>query len=84
MSDKKTFNDWEKEYGCLVVGTPEKELTQAITKDEFEAIAFKDGKVPQGVNWDDRTKFLQENGYAINRKNMIDSSLSHKPAKSKK
>lgn len=83
MSDKKTFNEWEIEQGVLVIGTLTKDLEKQMTKEEFEAVAYKDGKFPHGVNWTDRTKFLENNGYAVNRKNMVDSSLSAKPPKKK-
>lgn len=84
MSDKKTFNEWERELGCLVIGTPESHLADKMSRKEFEAEVYGDGKMPHGVNWADRTEFLTSNGYVVNRKNMVDHSLSHKPVEPKK
>lgn len=35
------------------------------------------------INWDDRTKFLKDNGYKLTRQNLIDGDLSAKPKKKK-
>lgn len=50
------------------------ELREDIPLNSSEYIA---------VNYDDRAKFLTDNGYAVTRKNLIDADLSAKPPKGK-
>lgn len=74
----KTLSEWEVEKGVLVIdGNPKDAMTEA----EFNAIDI--GK-KWGVDHARRIKFLEDNGYKVNRENMINPELSAKPPKNKK
>lgn len=68
---KKTIEAWEKEKGVIISG--EVELKSKLTEDEFNELALERGI---GVNFEDRTKFLKDNGYTVSRENMVNSELS--------
>ena len=51
------------------------DLKKSMTEEEFDAIETKH---LHGVNFEDREKFLKDNGYEVNRANMMDRDLSHR------
>jgi hypothetical protein len=68
MPVTKSLTEWERIKGCLVSDvSPNKKMTE----EEFDRLPGK-----SGVNFNDREKFLRDNGYEITRANLIDSSLS--------
>lgn len=71
---KKSLATWEKERGFIFAGNVD--LDQQLTEDEFTDMLFN-GKTPAiGVDHKERAKFLKNNGYEVNRENMINSDLS--------
>lgn len=74
---KKTLREIELERGFLVPDANAKKLDSPIDEDEIKELVSTGKAV--GVNHADRVKFLQDNGYAVTRKNMVDSSLSVSP-----
>lgn len=74
---KKPVTQWEKEQ-LMVVNIPDgdKLLDKEVTADEFKSLVDKHNFV--GVNHEDRIQFLEDNGYEVNRKNMVDPELSAK------
>lgn len=70
MPTSKKLSEWEKDKG-LIVKPPVNDTT--MTEAEFDEISMDD-KVP--VAYEDRVKFLEDNGYAVTRENMIDVQLS--------
>lgn len=85
MSDKKKFSEWEKEKGLLYIKATDKQLAGDVTEQEFlDAVVDEAGHYPHSLNWDDRTKFLQDNGYDLTRENYINPDLSARPGVVKK
>lgn len=77
MLEKKSYTQWEKELGVINIKASAEVLQSKLTKEQF--IEAWGDEVPQGVNHKDRVKFLEDNGYEVNRQNMADASLSAKP-----
>lgn len=73
MNDTKTMSEWEQVKGCIVTTATQDDLSDPMTEEEFDAIPKLE---KHGVNYSDRIKFLQDNGYELTRANMIDSDLS--------
>ena len=74
MEETKTVKQWEKEHNVILLA----DLSQAkkVTREEFRQSMIDDGFT--GINFEDREKFLVDNGYEVTRKNMLDSNLSHR------
>ena len=68
---KKQIKTWEREKGLLLLG--DVDTSEYVEEEDFAQLALA-GSV--GVNFDDREKFLKDNGYEVNRDTLIDSSLS--------
>lgn len=69
---KKTIEELEIEKGYVILG--DVDLKEKLTDEEFISLAETNGF--HGVNFEDRIKFLKDNGYEVTRENLIDSSLS--------
>lgn len=71
---KKTIEQFEKQYGFMIEGKfdPKKQ----VTEEEFQKLA--DSHVTVGTTFGEREKWLEANGYEVNRKNMMDGSLTVK------
>lgn len=72
-----TINDFERARGFLIRDLGESDPGDTISEKDFNELTAHMTNV-HPVNWEDREKFLTDNGYAINRVNMVDSSLSAK------
>lgn len=79
----KAIKTWEKERGIIIVAD-DIDLDKRVTEDEInELITTKlneGGGQIVGVNHEDRTQFLKENGYEVTRENLINGNLSRKEA----
>lgn len=77
----KTLREWEKERSFIIKHASEKELDNQISEDEIqnEMNNFLVANRKVGVIHDDRIDFLINNGYEVNRENMVDLTLSAKP-----
>lgn len=76
MDDKKTLREWEQECGFIVKDASEKELNKQFTQSEAWARAVPEGdRFPHGVSWNDRLKFLEDNGYEPTRENIANGDL---------
>ncbi len=73
---KKLITTLEKEHGILLLGKIDE--TKKLTDEEFGEL-IKDHHNFVGVNYEDRIKFLNDNGYEVTRENMIDGTLGTKP-----
>lgn len=73
MSDeKKSIEQWERERGLVLNGNGDPSME--VTNQQFTALLTRHGFV--GVNHADRENWLRDNGYEINRANLINSQLS--------
>ena len=72
----------EKETG--IVAYDAKDLPDIKDPAEFSKHCFANPSKFIPVNYDVRIKFLQDNDYEVNRKNLTDGTLSTKPPTSEK
>ena len=85
MSDKtKTFSDWEKEKGAFANDTKKYPGNKKMTESEFMDAFLGNQTEFTGVNYEDRVKFLEDNGYKVTRDNLLNPELSSKPPKKSK
>lgn len=75
--ETKPVAAWEREANTFVTDETV-DLEEKITWDEFVKLYMVDRSRSLGVNFEFREKWLKDNGYEVNRKNMIDTSLSGK------
>lgn len=75
MAKKDLYTKHEEQYG-IVFDIPYKEASKLSDDEAFEL--FKEGE-GIGVSFEDRIKFLEDNGYEVTRENLVDPSLSTKP-----
>lgn len=69
---KKALKTYEKERGLIFVGDAV-DLDARYSEEEF--LEFWSVNEYVGVDHESRTEWLKNNGYEVNRKNMIDHSL---------
>jgi hypothetical protein len=67
----KTLQEWEELHNCQIKN--EDDGSKKLTEDEFQDIPRSQR---HGVIHKDRIEFLQDNGFEVNRENMIDHRLS--------
>lgn len=70
---KKSIAEFEKEKGLIFKNI--KDDSKKITEDEFNKM-IEDINSWVGVDYALRLAFLKDNGYEVNRENLINSSLS--------
>lgn len=70
----KTLEQLEKARGVLF--TTNMDLTKRYTDEEFDALLATKTSSYVGVDHEDRTKFLKDNGYDVTRENMVNPDLS--------
>lgn len=68
----------EKEAGIVAIEAARVEKFTSKEELVTDMLANRDSYIP--VNYDDRIKFLKDNGYELTRENLVDPSLSAKPA----
>jgi len=71
----KKFEDLEIETG-LFARERGKYGSRTYSREEFDAIVKADFHGFAGVNYKYRVKFLEVNGYEVNRENLMDGNLS--------
>lgn len=76
--DKKTFSEWEKISNMFAL-KPSKYGSKTMTREEFDSFVMADLGSFQGVQYEDRVKFLKDNGHEVTRENLLASELSAKP-----
>ena len=74
---KKALKTLEKERGILF--TSDVDPDERYSDEEFTDLLNADTSAWIGVDHEGRTQFLKDNGYEVNRHNMLDGSLSIKP-----
>ena len=74
MSTQKTVEVWEREKGMMIVDADHTLLKKNLSADEF--IKLSDHRGWRGVNYSNRVKFLQANGYEVSRENLMNAELS--------
>lgn len=70
----KTIEEYEKERSVVFVDI--EDTSKKITEDEFLVLIKTTTFV--GVDHEQRTKFLKDNGYEVTRGNLTDTTLSTK------
>lgn len=73
---EESLFDLEMQVGEMA-RNPEK-WPATLTLEAFKKLVRDNPGEFHGVNYSDRVKFLQDNGYEITRDNMMDSRLSAK------
>ncbi len=78
MSDEmKKLRDWEKEQNVMIQGDVVE--SNPLNIHQFELLKRERGfKV---VDYNERTKFLKDNGYELNRTNYMSNELTAKGGK---
>jgi len=71
----------EKDAGFVAIDP--KKLPKVDTVEEFMQHYFEHPNDFAGVDYEQRVKFLKDNGYKLTRANLIDPSLSVIPPKKK-
>jgi hypothetical protein len=77
MSTQKIVETWEREKGMMLVVADHTLLKKNVSEDEFMKLTDTQGW--RGVNYTDRIKFLNDNGYEVNRENLTNPELSAIP-----
>lgn len=72
----------EKRQGVIITG--DFDLSQKMTEDEFAELIRNEKVEYVGVDHEFRVNFLKNNGYEVNRENMVDLSLTVNPTDSEK
>lgn len=72
----KTIGELEREKGVVILG--DINPNEKISKEDFKNLLLSPLNYV-GVNYEDRIKFLKDNGYEVNRANLTDWNLSTKP-----
>ncbi len=80
----KNITYYEKQHGVIASDRKKYPEDLELTQAEWDKIWEEDWRDFTGVNYEDRIKFLEENGYEVNHANMINPELSHRPVKKKK
>ena len=76
--EKLTIAELEKEYGYIARDRKTYPANKKMTREDFvEATKEENGFL--GINHEDRTKFLEDNGYPVTHENMINVELSALP-----
>lgn len=75
---RKTFEEWEKDRGLFAKDLGQFKSSKEMTQDEFLQLFYANSGSFVGVNYKDRVKFLEANGYEVSRENLI-ADLSAKP-----
>jgi hypothetical protein len=70
----KSLKTLEKERGVLFTG--DVDLSKRYSEEEMDELLASDPTKYVGVDHEDRTKFLKDNGYDVTRENMVNSDLS--------
>lgn len=73
---KKSIIDWEKIQGKVIVDVSKIDLQKKVTLDEFTKIA--DENIYYATDYEFREKWLTDNGYEINRENLLNADLTPK------
>jgi len=79
MSKAKTIGDYERERNLILRG--DADTSKQVTADEFDELQQEHAFT--GIDHAGRMAWLQDNGYEVNRANMMDISLpSNRPKRS--
>ena len=76
---RKTFEEWERARGMYARDLTKYKTSKDLSEEEFIEITSANLADFAGVDTEHRLKFLKENGYEVNRANLIDPELSAKP-----
>ena len=76
---KKTFSEHEKESGKFALEVGKYGGSRTMSREEFDNIVKSHMSEFTGVDYKNRVKFLEANGYEVNRENLINAELSAKP-----
>lgn len=72
----KSLEDWEKQRGFLTVDRKKYPANKKMTAEEVDVLLHDTPGATMGIMFEERIKFLEDNGYEVNHKNMLDSSLT--------
>lgn len=80
MAKVKSFSDLEKITGMFAVDESKFADQADMTQEDYMALVMSNPADFVGVSYDDRIKFLKENGYEVNRHNIVNADLSARAA----
>lgn len=78
MAKELKFSELEKITGHFAVDVKKYNPNDKMTQEDFMRLSVDNPEDFVGVSYDDRVKFLEDNGYKVTRENLL-ADLSAKP-----